>query len=484
MAHVDLLDETMRDGQQSLWGMRMQAGMALPVAPLIDRAGFRVIDLTGSSLFEVLIRHCQEDPWQGLDALVAAMPRTPKRAGTRSNGAVTFATTPDSLMELWVQRLIAHGVHSIWVYDVMFNIDKMLRMAHVAKQAGAVVTGAMMFTLSPVHSDEYYADKADKLSASPDVSTLLLYDTGGVLERDRLRTLIPALIARAHGKPIEFHSNNILGQSAKAYLDAVELGVSILHTSTRPLANGPAVPSTEIMAHNLQLMGHTHSIDTSLLKPVADHFERVGKAKGWLINQSNEYDVLSLQSQIPGGMMGTLRAHLAQHNMSEREYEVLREVAHVRRELGWPVMATPLSQLVGIQAVLNVVSGKRYSIIPDEVIQYAAGFYGPPVAPIEPDILDRIMSAPRAKDILASRPEQPTLAELRRRLGTDDDDELLLRALVPEADLQRMRAAGPLQRDFPLVTAPELEEAARLMRVAKGPVVQMRLGELTLRLQR
>ncbi len=144
-----------------------------------------------------MIRHCQEDPWAGLDALVAAMPRTPKRAGTRLNGAVTFATTPDSLMELWVQRLIAHGVHSIWVYDVLFNMDKMLHMAHVAKEAGAVVTGAMMFTLSPVHSDEYYADKADKLSASPDVSTLLLYDTGGVLERDRLRTLIPALVARA-----------------------------------------------------------------------------------------------------------------------------------------------------------------------------------------------------------------------------------------------------------------------------------------------
>ncbi len=249
------------------------------------------------------------------------------------------------------------------------------------------------------------------------------------------------------------------------------------------MANGPSVPSTEIMAHNLELMGHTHGIDTSLLQPVADHFERLAKAKGWLINQSNEYDVLSLSSQIPGGMMGTLRAHLAQHNMSEREYEVLREVATVRRELGSPVMATPLSQLVGIQAVLNVVSGKRYSIIPDEVIQYASGFYGPPVAPIEPDVLDKIMAAPRAKDIQANRPEQPTLAELRRRFGTDDD-ELLLRALVPEADLQRMRAAGPLQRDFPLLSSPELDEAARLMRVAKSPVVQLRSAEMTLRLQR
>jgi oxaloacetate decarboxylase (Na+ extruding) subunit alpha len=331
MAHIEFLDETMRDGQQSLWGMRMQAGMALPVAPLIDRSGFRVIDLAGSSLFEVMIRNCRENPWDGLDLLVGAMPRTRVRGGMRSNASVTFGVTPDSLMDAWMRRLNVHGCHSFWIYDVLFNIDKMHRLAKVAKEFGSEVAGAIMFALSPVHTDAYYADKADKLSMSPDIDTLLLYDTAGVLDKDRLQTLVPAIRAKARGKPIEFHANNILGQSAKAYIDIIDFGVTILHTASRPMANGPSVPSTEIMIHNIELLGHTHNIDKSLLPPVADHFERVGKAAGFPVNQANEYDVLSIRHQIPGGMTGTLKAQLAQHNMTDKLDEVLRETAGAAR---------------------------------------------------------------------------------------------------------------------------------------------------------
>ena len=285
MAHVEFLDETLRDGQQSLWGMRMQAGMALPVSPIIDRTGFRVIDLAGSSMMEVLIRHCRENPWEGLDLLVQSMPRTPIRGGMRSNASVTFGVTPDALMDAWMRQLNRHGVQSFWIYDVLFNIDKTHRLAKVAKEFGSEVAGAVMYTLSPVHTDAYYADKVDKLSASPDIDTILLYDTAGTLDKERLTTLVPAIIAKARGKKIEFHSNNILGMSAKAYMDAIDLGVTIIHTASRPMANGPSVPSTEIMVKNIELKGHTHSLDKSLFKPVADHFEAVGKAAGYLVNQ-------------------------------------------------------------------------------------------------------------------------------------------------------------------------------------------------------
>jgi oxaloacetate decarboxylase alpha subunit len=484
MAHIEFLDETMRDGQQSLWGMRMQAGMALPVAPILDRTGFKVIDLAGSSMFEVLIRHCRENPWEGLDLLLEAMPRTRVRGGMRSNASVTFGVTPDSLMDAWMRQLNVHGVRSFWIYDVLFNIDKMHRLAKVAKQFGSEVAGSIMFALSPVHTDAYYADKAEKLAASPDVDTILLYDTAGVLDKERLSTLVPAIKAKVGGKPIEFHSNNILGQSAKAYVDAVELGVTILHTASRPMANGPSVPSTEIMVRNVELLGHSHGIDTSLLPPVAEHFERVGRAAGFLVNTHNEFDVLSIQHQVPGGMTGTLKAQLAQYGMTDRLDEVLRETAVVRRELGYPIMATPFSQLVGIQAVLNVVGGKRYQTVPDEVIQYAAGHYGTPPAPIEPGVLDRIMSAPRAKQIVDHPPEQPTLEELRKRYGTTDDDELILRALVPETDLARMRAAGPVKRSYPMMSSPELEQVRRLMALARAPVVQIHSAALSVELYR
>jgi oxaloacetate decarboxylase alpha subunit len=484
VAHIEFLDETLRDGQQSLWGMRLQAGMALPAAPLLARTGFRVIDLTGSSHFEVLIRHCRENPWDMLDVLVEAMPGAVLRSGMRANACVTFQVTPDALMDAWMRQLNRHGCRSFWIYDVLYNVDKMLRLAKVAKEFGSEVAGTIMFTLSPVHSDEYFADKAGKLAASPDIDTILLYDTAGVLEKERLRTLLPAIKVKAQGKPIEFHSNNLLGQSAKAYVDAVELGVSILHTASRPMANGPSVPSTENMVLNMELLGHTHSIDKSLLPPVAEHFERVGRAAGFPVNQHAEYNVLSTQHQIPGGMMGTLKAQLAQHKMGHRLDEVLRETALVRRELGYPGMATPFSQLVGIQSVLNIVTGERYKIVPDEVIQYAAKHYGEPVAPIDANVLDRILASPRAREIQKSPPEQPTIEELRRRYGTTDDDELLLKALVPEADLKKMREAGPIKRNYPLLSSPELDQVARLMSIARAPVVQFRSAELSVDLVR
>jgi len=484
MALIEFVDETLRDGQQSLWGMRMRAGMALPVSPIIDRTGFRVIDLVGSSMMEVLIRHCRENPWEGLDLLVQSMPRTPIRGGMRSNASVTFGVTPDSLMDAWMRQLNRHGVRSFWIYDVLYNIDKIHRLAKVAKEFGSEVAGTILFFLSPVHTDEYYADKADKLSASADIDTLLLYDTAGTLDKERLTTLVPAIIGNARGKRIEFHSNNLLGTSAKAYLDAIKLGITILHTASRPMANGPSVPSTEIMARNVEILGHTHCLDTAQFKPVAEHFSAVGKAAGFLVNQYSEYDVLSIEHQIPGGMTGTLKAQLVQHNMSDKLDAVLEETAKVRRELGYPGMATPFSQLVGTLAVLNIVSGKRYSVIPDEVIQYAAGFYGEPAAPIDADVLDKIMSSTRAKEVVANPPEQPTIEELRKRYGTSDDDELILRALVPPADLERMREAGPVKTTYPLFSSPELEQVRQLMQMVNVPLIEIKSSLMNLSLRR
>ena len=485
MAHIEFLDETMRDGQQSLWGLRMQAGMALPVSPLIDRTGFQIIDLTGGGMLDVLTRYCQENYWEGLDLLVASMPHTPLRAGLRANANVTFGITPPALMDLWVRRLCAHGIRSFWIYDVLFGIDNMLRLARVAKETnGAQVAGAIMFALSPVHTDEFFVSNARRLAESPHIDSILLYDTAGVLEKERIQQLVPALVKAANGKPLEFHSNNLLGMSAKAYLDAIDAGVTVIHTASRPMANGPSVPSTEVMARNVLLRGHTHSLDESLFEPVADHFRAVGKAAGFLVDQYAEYDEFSIQHQIPGGMMGTFKAQLAMHKMMDKLPEVLEEVAAVRRDLGYPGMATPFSQLVGIQAVLNVVTGKRYSTVPDEVIQYAAGFYGQTVAPIDPEVLDRIMAAPRAAEVFARPPEQPTVDELKKKYGTDDEDELLYRAFVPEADIQAMRAAGPVKRDYPLMSSAELDQVRKLMQLTKLPVVEVRSATLNAILRR
>jgi len=484
MERVELLDATLRDGQQSLWGMRMQAGMALPVADILDRTGFRTIDAAASSFFEVLIKYCREDPWQGLDLLRAAIHRTPMRGGMRGNAAVSFGITPPALMDTWMRRLNEHGMRSFWLYDVLYGLDNFARLAKIAKEYGSEVAGTVFFSLSPVHTDDYLAGKTAEIAAIADIDTVLFYDTAGVLDVDRVRVLLPRIVAAAGGKPVEFHSNNLMGTSGLGYVEAVRHGVRILHTATRSMANGPSVPSTESVVNNLELMGFEHSIDTALLPPVEDHFRRVGRAAGYLVDPVSEYDLFNVTHQVPGGMVGTLRAQLDQHGMADRIGDVLAETGAVRRDLGWPVMATPLSQLVGTQAVLNIVNSERYAVVPDEVIAYAAGHYGTPPAPVEPDVLDRIMAAPRAPDIVASPPEATSLDELRREHGTGtDDDELILRALIPPHDIEAMREAGPVRRDYP-PAAPEIAEVRALLALADTPYVRVSTERFDVELRR
>jgi oxaloacetate decarboxylase (Na+ extruding) subunit alpha len=484
MTQVQLLDATLRDGQQSLWGMRMQAGMALPVADVLDRTGFYVIDAAASSFMEVLVKYCREDPWAGLDLLRGVIHRTPMRGGMRGNACVSFGITPPALMDLWMRRLNEHGVRSFWIYDTLYGIQNFGRLARIAKEYGSEVVGTVFFSQSPVHTDQYLAARAREIAAVPEIDGILFYDTAGVLDVDRLRTLLPQIIAAAGPKHVEFHSNNLMGTSGLAYVEAAKLGVKVLHTASRPMANGPSVPSTESVVRNLEMLGYEHSIDAAMLPEVEAHFRRVGRAAGYLVDAVSEYDLFNVTHQVPGGMLGTLRAQLDQHGMAERIQEVLTETGIVRRELGWPVMATPLSQLVGTQAVLNVVTGERYSMVPDELVAYALGRYGEPPAPIEPGVRDRILGSKRADDIAAHTPEEPTLEELRARYGTGGDDDLLiLKALIPEGDIAAMQAAGPPRRDYPLVSS-EVEEIRTLMATTRAPYVRIATARYDLELRR
>ena len=486
MPDIQLVDVSFRDGNQSLWGATgVRTRHVLPIAPLMDRVGFRALDFTSSTHMGIAVRTHREDPWERIRLTRAAMPSTGLQFISPGFRFISWELAHPEFMELVYARLVANGIDRFGVIDPTNDPDAALASCRQIREAGgSEIVAALTFTISDVHDDPFYARLAALYAASPDVDTILLYDTAGVLEKDRLKSLVPGMVAKARGKKLEFHSNNLLGMSAKAYLDAIELGVSVLHTASRPMANGPSVPSTEIMVKNVELKGHTHNLDKSLFKPVADHFEAVGKAAGFLVNQYAEYDVFSIEHQIPGGMMGTFKAQLAQHNMSGRLDEVLEETARVRRELGYPGMATPFSQLVGIQAVLNIVTGKRYGTVPDEVVQYAAGFYGQPVAPVDPDILDRIMASARAKDVLANPPEQPTLEDLKKRYGTDDLDELILRATVPAADIAAMRAAGPVKRSYPLLSSPELERVRQMMKIQQLPVIEIKSAAMNISLRR
>lgn len=450
MAEIEFIDQTLRDGQQSLWGMRMRAGMVAPVADEIDSAGYRIVDFTASSLFEVLLRYCHEDPWEGLDFVAGLFRRTPLRAASRSNCIAKFGLTPRSLMRLWVQTLVRHGIKSFWIYDCLYNMEWMRDLSQVAREAGALVAPAVMFGISPVHTDEWFATRVREMVSWGCADSIYVEDAPGILTPERAATLVPALADAARPLPLEMHCHNTTGLAPLNYLEAMRHGVTILHTASEPLANGPSLPSIEAMLDNLRWLGHTSPVIADRLPLIARHFSRVAQLEGLPVGVPNEYRLFPYQHQLPGGMTGTLLAQLAQHGMDGRLDEVLEEVVQVRAELGHPISATPFSQLIGIQAVLNVVTGERYAAVPDEVIMYVLGHLGQPPAPIDEDVLDKILSSPRGVDFARFEPPEPTLDELRRQYGGPhlSDEELLMRYLVPEREIAATRAAGPLKRSY------------------------------------
>lgn len=466
--HVRFIDQTLRDGQQSWWGMRMPIAISLALAPELDRAGYDVIDVAGSSLFEIQVRHCREDPWENLRLLARAMPRTPLRAGTRSNGIVTFHLTPDSVMDLWVRRLAANGIRSFWIYDGLFNVDKIGRLAKVAKQAGTEAVATMLVSSSPYHTDDYYAARARELAAL-EIDAVEIEDASGILTPERTKTLVRAVKQAIGELPLELHFHNNTGLAPLNYLEGLAEGAATIHTICRPLANGVAHPSTEAMLRNVECSGYSHGVDLATVERASKILREIAEQEGLPIGQPAEYDVFHYQHQLPGGMTGTMLNQLKERGIETSLPAILEEIAKIRHELGYPVMATPFSQLIGTQAVLNLTTKGRYEIVPDEILTYVLGHYGKPVGPLDPDVVDKILSSPRAKEKRGWTPPQPTIEELRKSFGDVSDDELILRLLVPEKEIEAMRAAPAPRTDYALRSKnPERALVERLIREGRG----------------
>ena len=342
--------------------MRMRAGHALPVAAAIDRVGYSVVDVTGSSQFEVQVRHHHDNPWEGLDLLRAAMPTATLRAGTRSNGIVGMGLTPYCMLDLWVTTLAKHGIDSFWIFDCLFNIDEMARMVGTVTGAGATASPQVMFGTSPVHTDAYFADKVAQLAAVEGVRSLLIGDEAGVLAVERAVGFLPAMVAAAGDVPLEMHFHNTTGLAPVNHLIGVEAGIRIVHTAVESLANGPSMPSAANTADNLRRRGHDPDIDIAPLAGISTHFARVARAEGHPVGAPREYSVAVIDQQLPGGMTGTLRNQLVQYGMAHRLDEVLEEVTVVRAEMGYPIMATRTRSSLGSRpcSTWSPASGTRW----------------------------------------------------------------------------------------------------------------------------
>ena len=488
MATIEFIDQTLRDGQQSLWGMRMRAYQATPALPHLNRTGFRVADLTGGTFFVVMLRESGDDPWAALDHIVAGLPDVEHRAGMRPVAVGSFGFVPDEMLDLWVATLVKHGIHSHWLFDCLYDMPVMEAKAKAIRRVGGQVVPAIMYGLTDLHTDEFFADRAREMASWDGVETIYVEDAPGVLTPERAATLLPALQEATGDVRLELHCHNTTGLAPLVYAEGIRAGIDIIHTCSLPLANGPSLPSTEAMVEIVEELGHDHNLDKSQLQPVADHFYAEAKRMGWETGVPNEYRMLPYRHQLPGGMTGTLKNQLDEYGMPERFPQVVDEIVRVREELGQPVMATPFSQFVGIQAVLNVVMPERYQVVPEEVIHYALGHYGPLMRPVEPEVAEKIFAQPRAKDLESWERDQTPLSEFRKRLGPNlSDEELLLRYFCPEEQVDKMLAGPPLRTaphrngDGPLDQVTRLiEEASEARHISlrqPGISLDLRRGE-------
>ncbi len=448
MSTIEFVDQTLRDGQQSLWGLRMRAYQAANALPDIDRTGFHVVDLTGAGCFTVLLRQFRDDPWASTDFLVKNLPNSTVRSGLRTISVIGFAHTPEVIIDLWVKTMIKHGVTSFWLYDCLYDLPTMKRLVDVIHAHGGQALPAIMYGLTDLHDDAFFAAQAREMASWPGVQSIYVEDAAGVLTPERARTLLPAIRAAAPGIFLELHCHNTTNLAQHNYIEGIKAGFNAFHTASRPMANGPSLPSIEGMLPILEHMGHDHRIDVSRLEPVAQNFLWAATEAGYEIGQPAEFDPRIYDHQLPGGMTGTLKMQLEQHGMSGRLAEVLAEIPQVRQELGQPIMATPFSQFVGIQALLNVVTGSRYSMVPDEVVHYALGHYGALHRQVDPSVMDRIMSVPRAAEIARWERPHPTLTEVRALYSSGmSDEELLLRFMTSDVEVDQMIAKGPIRTD-------------------------------------
>ena len=450
MSKIEFVDQTIRDAQQSLWGLMMRTDHIIPIAEMMDKVGYRAIATVGSQAFTIQVRNHNEDPWERIRTLSKLMPRTSLRGSYQTASLSSFdLSTPRNIISLWIKRSIANGIKSFWICDYQENVERFRYFAQIAKAEGAEVVTALMYTSSPAHTDEHWAQKSRLIASTKDcVDRIMIEDASGILTPERTRELISTVQRNCAGIPLEFHCHCNSGLAPLCYLEAIQAGVTTVHTAVAPLANGTSLPSAESILKNARRLGFTSDLDEDALAAVSSHFRKIAEKENLPIGAPREYDLFHFDHQVPGGMMTNLTRQLRELGMEHRLDEILREVVQVRKEFGYPVMATPYSQIVGVQAVENVVSGERYKKIPDETIKYALQLYGPPVVPVDSNVMDRIMSLPRTKEFLNWKPEGylKSIEELRQEIGPElSDDDLLLKILIPGKPLRKAdtRETGP-----------------------------------------
>jgi oxaloacetate decarboxylase alpha subunit len=442
MKDIRIIDTTLRDGQLSLWALGMRTGAMLAIAEQMDQCGFESMEFFGFAGYIKYVREHKENPWDwmGLGAKKFRRTRLRYHGGLASG----FAKIPRSVRLLMIERVIAHGITLTRSSDPWNDYDAAAVEIDALKKLGMEVIVNVIYSVSPRHTDEYYAERARQAAAIKPYR-ICFKDVAGLLTPDRARTLIPLIQKNIGNIPLEFHAHCNNGMAPFNYLEAIKLGVDTLHTAIPPLANGSAQPSIFNIAANASALGFRTQVDLEAIRPVQEHFTFIAKREGHPIGAQREYDHTQYLHQVPGGMISNLRHQLRTMGMEHRLQETLEEAGRVRAEFGYPIMVTPLAQFVGSQAGINVITGERYKEVTDQSIQYALGHWGKEAPQVmDAAVKDKILSHPRTKEWAKWTPPDLSLKEVRQKFGGRgvSDEELVLRVIAGGPAVDAMLAAG------------------------------------------
>jgi oxaloacetate decarboxylase alpha subunit len=439
---IQFVDTSVRDGDQCLWSA---TGLArddvLEIAPVIDRVGYHALDFTASTFIGVSVRFHRENPWRRLERCAAAMPNTRLSMITTGMRFISWVPADEEVMGLAFRLVARNGIRRLQIADPTNDPERIKRIAAVARAAGIeeIVIG-LTYSISPVHTVEYYAQRAAALADCENLDRLYLKDPGGLVTPDVVRELARAFRAAVGERPVELHSHCTIGLAPFVYVEGVKAGFQVVHTGCGPLSRGTAQPEVENTARNLEASGYSHALDLEAAREVAAHFERVARAKGLPAGAPREFDAVYYRHQLPGGMVTTTQRMLREIGREELFDAVLEELPRVRAEMGWPIIVTPVSQFVASQAAYNVIDGERWKTISDEMVRYFLGHYGEPPAPVDPEVAERVLSRPGVEKLRELEPI--TLDGARERFGLRvSEEELLLRLTMPAEQVDAMLAA-------------------------------------------
>ncbi|CAL7904044.1 oxaloacetate decarboxylase subunit alpha [Fusobacterium necrophorum] len=435
MKKVKIMETCLRDGHQSLMATRLKTEEMLPIIETMDKAGYYSMEMWGGATFDAAIRFLNEDPWERLREIKKRTKNTKLQMLLRGQNLLGYRHYADDVVDRFIKKAVENGIDIIRIFDALNDIRNLKQACESTQKYGAHAQLAMSYTISPVHTVEYYKNLALEMETIG-ADSIAIKDMSGILLPEVAYELVRELKAVLK-VPVELHTHATAGLASMTYLKAIAAGVDIVDTAISPFSGGTSQPATESLVRALAGAERETGLDLEVLKEVAEYFKPIRNkyvAEGILNPQALMTEPSIVEYQLPGGMLSNMLSQLKAQKAEHRYEEVLREIPRVREDLGYPPLVTPLSQMVGTQAVFNVISGERYKMVPKEIKDYVRGLYGKSPVTISEEIKEKIIGK---EEVFTGRPAdliEEEYEKLKRESKefAQSEEDVLMYAMFPQ----------------------------------------------------